>query len=82
VKFVTPTKAYLEARRKERAAEFPGAHFGGSWDISPAVRNAFRVALTDGSEEAIQKILTANPYLIQYAVNILDTTGFGFFRSQ
>jgi hypothetical protein len=31
--------------------------------------DALRVALADGREEAIQTALTANPYLIQYAVD-------------
>jgi hypothetical protein len=46
-----------------------GCPFGGIWDIRPAVMNALRAALIDGSEEPIQRVLTANPYLIQYAVD-------------
>jgi hypothetical protein len=64
-----PTKAYLRANKIERAARFPGARFGCILDISPAVLSKLRTALADGSEEAIQRVLTANPYLIQYAVD-------------
>ena len=64
-----PTKADLAATRIEWAEQFPGARFGCIWDIGPAVLKALRAALADGSEESIQKVLTANPYLIQYAVD-------------
>jgi hypothetical protein len=66
----------------EWAAEFPGAHFGSPLDISPATLCAFRIALVDGSEEAIQKILTANPYLIQYAVENSGHHGIWIFPKQ
>jgi hypothetical protein len=82
VKFVKATKAYLEARRKEWAAEFPGAHFGGIFDINPAVLKAFRTALAERSEEAIQRILTANPYLIQYAMDNSGHHGIWSFPKQ
>lgn len=48
--------------------KFLGANFGCLRDVSPAVLKAFRAALSEGPEEAIQKVITANPYLIQYAV--------------
>ena len=69
MRFLEATKINLEATRREHAQEFPGSHFGCIWDISPAVLNALRTALADGSEELIQKLLTANPYLLQYAVD-------------
>jgi hypothetical protein len=63
------TKSDRESRKKELVEQFPGAYFGSLWDVSPAVLDALRVALADGREEAIQTVLTANPYLIQYAVD-------------
>jgi hypothetical protein len=69
VRLFKPTQEDLRARRSEWAEGFPGAHFGCIWDISPAVMRALRTALVNGSEESIQKALTANPYLIQYAVD-------------
>jgi hypothetical protein len=63
------SKIDLKARRNEWAAEFTGARFGCLWDINSTVLDALRTALADGSEESIQKILTANPYLIQYAID-------------
>jgi hypothetical protein len=59
----------LDATRREWAEQFPSAHFGCILDINLGVKNALRVALANGSEESIQKVLTANPYLIQYAVD-------------
>ncbi len=69
MQFFKSTEIDREARRREWADEFRAAHFGCIWDINPAVLNALRAALTVGSEEPIQKVLTANPYLIQYAVD-------------
>jgi hypothetical protein len=63
------SKIDLEASKRKWAEEFPGSHFGGPLDIKPAVRSALQAALADGSEESIQKVLTANPYLIQYAID-------------
>jgi Shedu protein SduA, C-terminal len=63
------TQSDLEARKIESAEEFPGSHFGCLLDIRPSTMIALRVALADGSEEKIQEFLTANPYLIQYAVD-------------
>jgi hypothetical protein len=63
------TKTDHANRKKELVEQFPGAYFGSLSDVNPAVLDALRVALADGGEEAIQKVLTANPYLIQYAVD-------------
>jgi hypothetical protein len=67
--FKQMTESDLEAGRIERAEEFPGSHFGCLLDICASTMTALRVALADGSEEKIQEVLTANPYLIQYAVD-------------
>jgi hypothetical protein len=69
VRVFNATEIDREASRREWAEEFPGARFGCVWDISPAVLSALRTALASGSKEVIQKVLTANPYLIQYAVD-------------
>lgn len=63
------TPAYFAKRKRELMAQFPGAHFGWPGDGKPAVLKALRAALEAGSEEAIQKVLTANPYLFQYAID-------------
>jgi hypothetical protein len=62
------TKIDIEKRRKELSDQFPGARFGSIWDICPEAMETFRSALSVGSEEAIQRALTNNPYLIQYAI--------------
>jgi hypothetical protein len=82
VRIVEPTKADLEATRIEWAEQFPGARFGCFWDISPSVLDALHAALANGSEEAIQKVLTANPYLIQYAVARSGHHGIWVFPKQ
>jgi hypothetical protein len=68
-----------ETRRREWAEEFPGSHFGSYLDIKPAVLDALRTALADGSEESIQKVFTANPYLIQYAIDYSGHHGIWVF---
>lgn len=67
--FKPATESDLKARRLEWAEEFPGSHFGCPLDVDPFAMNALRAALAHGSEEMIQKVLTANPYLVQYAVD-------------
>lgn len=67
--FKPVTEIDLKVLRNEWAEEFPGSHFGCIWDVRPAIMSALRGALADGSEEPIQRVLTANPYLIQYAVD-------------
>jgi hypothetical protein len=67
-----------EKLRKEWAGEFVGACFGCPWDVNRAAADALRGALADGSEGAIQEVLTANPYLIQYAVDHSRSPRVGF----
>jgi hypothetical protein len=64
-----PADSDYEKLRKEWAEQFVGACFGCPWDVNRAAVDALRGALLDGSEGAIQKVLTANPYLIQYVVD-------------
>lgn len=59
---------YWEERRRAMAKELPGSRFGLEIDLTAEAVDEFEDALLAGSEEAIQKVLTANPYLIQYAV--------------
>lgn len=61
-------KADPEKYRTELLNQFPGALFGLHWDLCQQVLETFRAALAHGSEESIQRALTANPYLIQYAI--------------
>jgi len=67
--FRPATEIDLQALRSEWADEFPGSRFGCIWDVRPSVSKSLRVALADGAEEQIQRVLTENPYLIQYAVD-------------
>jgi hypothetical protein len=69
VKLIQPTPAYWEEQRKKAMAEFPGAKFGWPGDAKRPLLQAIKSALEVGSEEAIQKALTENPYLIQYAID-------------
>jgi hypothetical protein len=67
--FFKPADFDQEKLRKEWVGEFVGACFGCPWDVNRAAADALRGALADGSEDAIQKVLNANPYLIQYAID-------------
>jgi hypothetical protein len=68
--------------RTELAEGFLGAKFGCLWDINSNVLRDLRIALSDGREEAIQKILSVNPYLIQYAVNRSGHQGIWVYPKQ
>lgn len=63
------TPEYWAERERECRAEFPGAKFGWPAHAKQSALKALMAALNDGREEAIQKVLTTNPYLIQYAVD-------------
>lgn len=58
---------YRERFYQEQAALFPGALYGAARRLGPALVEAFDAALATGSEEAMQRLLTVNPYLLQYA---------------
>ena len=58
-----------ESKRNELANRFSGAKFGSLNDVTPSMLENLRAALSDGREEAIQKVLTTNPYLIQYVAD-------------
>jgi hypothetical protein len=59
---------YWAKLRQEHADCFPGALLGGLPDRKQEALEELLTALDAKSEEAIQKVLTAHPYLIQYAV--------------
>ncbi len=61
---------------------FPGAHFGTRLDICRATFDALRSALEQGGEEPIQRFLTANPYVIQYAIPDSGHHGVWIFPKQ
>ena len=56
-----------EADIAERRAKFPGSEYGDLRFLRAGLDDEFETALT-GSEETIQKFLTANPYLLQYVI--------------
>jgi hypothetical protein len=64
----TETPEDRERWLAELRAYFPGAHFGTIRDIRRATYDGLRNALEAGGEEQIQRFLTANPYVIQYAI--------------
>ncbi len=57
-----------EADIEERAAAFPGSFYGDIRALESGLLEKFEAALARDSEEAIQRLLTANPYLLQYVV--------------
>jgi hypothetical protein len=50
----------------EQAALFPGSRYGDPRTLKRGLMREFEGALAVGSEEAIQQLLTENPYLLQY----------------
>ena len=61
---------------------FPGARFGTRRDIGRATYDGLRSALEEGGEESIQRFLTANPYVIQYAIPDSGHHGLWVFPKQ
>ncbi len=51
----------------QQRAKFPGSQYGDQRLLRAGLDEEFETAIA-GSEEAIQKILTANPYLLQYVI--------------
>lgn len=76
------TPDYWAAHERECRDQFPGAKFGWPADVKPNVLEALWAALRDGREEAIQTVLTANPYLIQYAADRSGHHGIWVFPKQ
>ena len=62
------TAADATKYREELLQQISGAKVGTHWDLIYQVLLDFKAALAAKSEEAIQLVLTANPYLIQYAL--------------
>lgn len=59
----------LTAFHNEQRALFPTAKYGCLSELRKEVLSEFEEALQQKTEEAIQKIITLNPYLIQYALS-------------
>jgi hypothetical protein len=76
------TPEYWAALERKWRDEFPGAKFGWFPDVKLAVLEVLWAALRDGREEAIQTVLSANPYLIQYAVGRSGHHGIWVFPKQ
>lgn len=62
------TPEYWAKFRKDQAALFPRAIHGSQLDLRRSLVGEFETALRAGKEEAIQRFITANPYLLQYCV--------------
>jgi hypothetical protein len=62
------TSEDLAKEERELTQQFAGARFGWPPDVKTSLLELLLSALEAGGEEAIQKVLTTNPYLIQYAV--------------
>ena len=56
-----------EADIAEQRAKFPGSQYGDARLLRVGLGDEFETALK-GSEETIQRFLTANPYLLQYVI--------------
>ena len=59
---------HTKAVKEEMRARFPGALPGKRSAISQHTLDTFERALEGGAEEPIQRVLSANPYLIQYVL--------------
>jgi hypothetical protein len=62
------TSEDLARTKRELTQQFPSARFGWPPDVKSSLLEVLLSALEAGDEEAIQKVLTTNPYLIQYAI--------------
>jgi hypothetical protein len=62
------TPEHLAQRHEEEKALFPGSLYGSYQDLTKGISSEFETALRAGPEEAIQCVLSAHPYLLQYAV--------------
>lgn len=60
------TPEYRERSRREQMALFPGALYGSVGEFPSDLADRFDAALATGSEEALQRLITDNPYLLQY----------------
>jgi hypothetical protein len=63
------TLEHAAAWEVEQAALMPDGIWGSLGQLKPETPALFEAALAAGDEEAIQRLLTLNPYLIQYAIN-------------
>lgn len=68
--------------REENKRRFQGARYGSVFDVNSTVLAEFEAALEDGSEEVMQRCLTRNPYIIQYALRHSGHHGTWVFPKQ
>jgi hypothetical protein len=73
---------YWQRRKRELAAQFPGALLGWPPDDRQAALEAFYLALEAGSEEAIQQAFVKDIFLMQYAVEHSGHHGIWGFSKQ
>lgn len=66
----------------EQAALFPGSRYGNILSLRPGLLDELETALAEDSEEAIQCLLTENPYLLQYVVPQSGHHGIWVFPKQ
>jgi hypothetical protein len=65
-KFKAPDMALFYEQERQL---FPGSFYGAPGLMKKGLNAEFEAALQAGSEEAIQRVLSANPYLLQYAID-------------
>jgi hypothetical protein len=68
IKITQMTPEYLAKRREEEKVLFPGSLYGSPPSLDRSLLTEFETALHAGSEEAIQRFLSANPYALHYAI--------------
>jgi hypothetical protein len=57
-----------EADIAKQRAKFPGSKYGDSRSLRYGLRDEFETAIAGPNEEKIQRLLTVNPYLLQYVI--------------
>jgi hypothetical protein len=57
-----------EAHIEKRKAKFPGARYGDLRMLQRGLMEELEAAFAEDSEEALQRLFTANPYLLQYVI--------------
>jgi len=68
-----------DAHYEKQRALFKGALYGTHRDLRPKLLTELEAALRAGPEEAIQKFITSNPYVLQYALRLTGNHGLWAF---
>lgn len=71
-----------EADIAEQAAQFTGSRYGDPRTLKRGLMPEFEAALALGSEEALQRLFTDNPYLLQYVTPNSGHHGIWVFPKQ